>query len=63
VHRVRYPKQRAAQWDHLHSGKEVAHRPILRRERTRASITHRKGWSESISGVVYSKAKRMLENE
>jgi hypothetical protein len=29
----------------------------------RTRITHRKGWSESIGGVVYSKAKRMLENE
>jgi hypothetical protein len=63
AHRVRYPKQRVAQWGHLHSRGEVAHRPILRREGTRTRITHRKGWSESIGGVVYNKAKRMLENE
>jgi hypothetical protein len=61
THRARYPKQRAARWGHLHSGGEVAHRPILRREGTRTRITHRKGWSES--GAVYNKAKRMLENE
>jgi hypothetical protein len=30
---------------------------------TRTRITQRKGWSESIGGVIYSKAKRMLENE
>jgi hypothetical protein len=24
---------------------------------------HRKGWSESIGGVIYSKVKSMLENE
>jgi hypothetical protein len=42
---------------------EVTHRPILRRERTRTRITHGKGWSGSISGVVYSKVKSMLENE
>jgi hypothetical protein len=29
----------------------------------RTRITHRKGWSESIGGTVYNKAKRMLENE
>jgi hypothetical protein len=29
----------------------------------RTRFTHRKGWSESISGAVYNKAKRMLENE
>jgi hypothetical protein len=29
----------------------------------RARITHRKGWSESIGGVVYNKANRMLENK
>jgi hypothetical protein len=59
AHRARYPKQRAARWGHLHSGREVAHRPILRKEMTRTRITHRKGWS----GAVYNKAKRMLENE
>jgi hypothetical protein len=48
---------------HLHSGGEVAHRLILRREGTRTRFTHRKGWSESIGGTVYNKAKRMLENE
>jgi hypothetical protein len=42
---------------------EATHRPILRREGTRIRITHRKGWSGSIGGVVYSKAKSMLENE
>jgi hypothetical protein len=63
VHRARYPKQTAARWGHLHSGGEVAHRLILRREGTRTRITHRKGWSESIGGAVYNKAKRMLENE
>jgi hypothetical protein len=63
VHRARYPKQRAARWGHLHSGGEVAHRPILRREGMRTRVTHRKGWSESIGGAVYNKAKRMLENE
>jgi hypothetical protein len=26
-------------------------------------ITHRKGWSGSMAGVVYSKAKSRLENE
>jgi hypothetical protein len=57
---MRYPKQRAA---HLQSGGEVAHRPILWRQRTRTRITHRKEWSESIGGVVYSEARRMLENE
>jgi hypothetical protein len=41
---------------------EVAHRPVLR-EGTRTRVTHRKGWSESIGGAVYNKAKRMLENE
>jgi hypothetical protein len=56
-------QNRAVLWGHLHSGGEVAHWPILRREGTRTRITHRKGWSESIGGVVYSKAKRMLENE
>jgi hypothetical protein len=30
---------------------------------TRTRITHRKEWSESIGGVIYSKAKSMLENE
>jgi hypothetical protein len=60
---VRYPKQRAAQWGHLHSGGEVAHRPMLRRDGMRTRVTYRKGWSESIGGVVYNKAKRMLENE
>jgi hypothetical protein len=30
---------------------------------TRTRITHRKGWSEGIGGVVYSKAKSRLENE
>jgi hypothetical protein len=63
AHRARYPKQRVVQWSHLHSGREVAHRLILRRERTRTRITHRKGKSESIGGVVYNKTKRMLENE
>jgi hypothetical protein len=29
----------------------------------RTRITHRKGWSESIGGVVYRKAKSMLKNE
>jgi hypothetical protein len=29
----------------------------------RTRITHRKGWSENIGGVIYSKAKSMLENE
>jgi hypothetical protein len=48
---------------HLHSGREVAHRLTLRRMGTRTRITHRKGWSESIGGVVYSKAKSRLENE
>jgi hypothetical protein len=42
---------------------EVTHRPILRREGTRTRITHRKGWSGRIGGVVYSKAKSMLESE
>jgi hypothetical protein len=63
VHRARYPKQRAAQWGHLHSGGEVAHSTTLRREGVRTRITHRKGWSESIGSAVYNKAKRMLENE
>jgi hypothetical protein len=63
VHRERYPKQRAVQWGHLHSRGEVTHRPILRRERMRTRITHRKGWSGSIGGVVHSKVKSMLENE
>jgi hypothetical protein len=61
--RTRYPKQRATKWGHLHSGGEVAHKPILRREGTTTRVTHRKGWSESIGSVIYSKAKRMLENE
>jgi hypothetical protein len=56
AHRARYPKQRAAPWGLLHSGGEVTHRPILRREGTRTRITHRKGWSGSIGGVVYSRA-------
>jgi hypothetical protein len=63
AHRVRYPKQSAAQWGHLQSGGEVAHRPILRTEGMRMRIIHRKGWSEIIGGAAYSKAKRMLENE
>jgi hypothetical protein len=63
VHRVRFPKQRAARWDHLKSGGEVAHRPILRREGMRTRITHRKGWSESIGDTIYNKTKRMSENE
>jgi hypothetical protein len=29
----------------------------------RTRDTHRKAWSESIGGAVYSKAKRVLENE
>jgi hypothetical protein len=45
-------------WGHLHSGGEVAHRLILRREGTRTRITHRKGCSGSIGGAVYNKAKR-----
>jgi hypothetical protein len=36
---------------------------MLRREGTRTRITHRKGWSGSIGGVVYSKVKSMLEND
>jgi hypothetical protein len=63
THRARYPKQRAACWGHLHSWGEVAHKLILRRERMRTRVTHRKGWSESIGSSVYNKAKRMLENE
>jgi hypothetical protein len=42
---------------------EVAYRPTLRKTGTRTRITHRKGWNESIGGVVYSKAKSRLENE
>jgi hypothetical protein len=42
---------------------EVTHKPILRREGTRERITHRKGWSESLGGVIYIKVKSMLENE
>jgi hypothetical protein len=30
---------------------------------TKIRITHRKGWSESIGGVIYFKVKSMLENE
>jgi hypothetical protein len=63
VHRARYPKQRAAQWGNLLSGGEVTHRPILRREGIRTRITHKKGWSGSIGGVVYRKVRSMLENE
>jgi hypothetical protein len=40
-----------------------SHRPIFRREGMRTRVTHRKGWSESIGGTVYNKAKRMLEKE
>jgi hypothetical protein len=29
----------------------------------RTRVTHKKGWSVSIGGVVYNKAKRILENE
>jgi hypothetical protein len=36
---------------------------MLRRDGMRTRVTYRKGWSESIGGVVYNKAKRMLENE
>jgi hypothetical protein len=43
VHRARYLRQRAVQWDHLHSGGEVTHRPTLRRMETRKRTTHRKG--------------------
>jgi hypothetical protein len=50
-------------WGHFHSGGEVAYRPILRREGTMIRVTHRKGWNESLGGVIYNKAKRMLENE
>jgi hypothetical protein len=63
LHRARCPKQRAVQWGHLHSGGEVTHRPILRREGKRTRITRRKGLSGSISGVIYSKVKSMLEKE
>jgi hypothetical protein len=63
THKARYPKQRAVQWGHLHPGGEFAHRPILRKGGMRIRVTHRMEWNESIGGVVYNKAKRMLENE
>jgi hypothetical protein len=63
AHRARYLRQRAMRWGHLHSGGEVAHRLTLRRMRMRTRITHRKGWSESIGRVIYSKMKSMLENK
>jgi hypothetical protein len=47
----------------FHSGGEVVHRPMLKTRGTRTIIIHRKGWSESIGGLVYSKAKSRLENE
>jgi hypothetical protein len=58
--RVRHTGQ-GIQNRELHDGAistwgEVTHRPILRREGTRTRITHRKGWSGSIGGVVYSRA-------
>jgi hypothetical protein len=31
THRVRYLRQRAAQWGHLHSGGEVVHKLTLER--------------------------------
>jgi hypothetical protein len=36
---------------------------MLKTRGMRTIITHKKGWSESIGGVVYSKAKSKLENE
>jgi hypothetical protein len=47
----------------IHLGGEVVHRPMLKARGTRTIITHRKGWSESISSMAYNRAKRMSENE
>jgi hypothetical protein len=38
----------------LHSGREVVHRPVLKTRGMRTIITHRKGWSESISSMAYN---------
>jgi hypothetical protein len=36
---------------------------MLRTRGTRKRITQKKGWNESIGGIAYNRAKRMLENE